>query len=252
MKFRIVPSTKDGRQQLLTTYLINDTLAIDAGAIAVGLSIEEQLKVRSIIITHTHLDHIFSLPLYLTDLFDQIREPVKIYATEEDIEALRRHIFNPEMWITIETLENDQTPLISFEPIKSGESFFLENLKVTPIPVSHTISTHGLLIEDQTTALLFTSDTGATDLIWRATRDCEKLRAVFIDLSFPNRLTELARLSCHHSPITLLEEMSKIKSGVQVFAVHLKAAYRDQVMAEVAALDHPRIVVAQVGREYIF
>ncbi len=38
MKFRIIPSTADGRVQLLTTYLINDTLAIDAGALAIGLS----------------------------------------------------------------------------------------------------------------------------------------------------------------------------------------------------------------------
>ena len=94
MKFRIIPSTADGRVQLLTTYLINDTLAIDAGAIAIGLSREEQLRIRSIIITHTHLDHIFSLPLYLTDLFEEIREPVRLYATQSDFDALRQYIFN--------------------------------------------------------------------------------------------------------------------------------------------------------------
>jgi len=185
-------------------------------------------------------------------LFNEIREPIKIYATPSDFDALRDYIFTPRVWITFETLKNERTDLFSFHPIKSGESFITEGLKITPIPVTHTVSTHGLLVEDRTTALLFTSDTGATELIWQAARECDKLRAVFIDLSFPNRLTELARVSCHHSPVTLLEETHKIKSGVKIYAVHLKAAYRDQVAAEIAVLNHPRIEVAEIGREYEF
>jgi cAMP phosphodiesterase len=237
---------------LLTTYLINETLAIDAGAIAIGLSVEEQLRLRSIIITHAHLDHILSLPLFITDLFGEIREPIKLYATPSDLDAVTHHLFNHRIWVTLDTLKNGHTELISFHPIKSGEHFITEGLKITPIPVSHTVLTHGLLVEDERTALLFTSDTGATDNIWKVAGDCEKLRAVFIDLSFPNRLTDLARVSCHHSPSTLLEEMPKIRQDVQVFAVHLKAAYRDQVTREIAALKDPRIVVPEVGKEYKF
>ena len=237
---------------MLTTYLINETLAIDAGAIAIGLSVEEQLRLRSIIITHAHLDHIFSLPLFITDLFGEIREPIKLYATPSDLDAVNHHLFNHRVWVTLDTLKNGHTELISFHPIKSGEHFITEGLKITPIPVSHTVLTHGLLVEDEKTALLFTSDTGATDNIWKIAGDCEKLRAVFIDLSFPNRLTDLARVSCHHSPSTLLEEMPKIRQDVQVFAVHLKAAYRDQVTREIAELKDPRIVVPEVGKEYKF
>jgi cAMP phosphodiesterase len=190
--------------------------------------------------------------LFITDLFDSLREPVKVYATQSDIDALGQYIFNSRVWIPVETLKNEHTELLAFHPISSGESFFAEGLKITPIPVTHTVLTHGLLVEDKNTALLFTSDTGATDRIWQAAAECEKLRAVFIDLSFPNRLTELARVSGHHSPATLLEEMSKIKPGVMIYAVHLKAAYREQVAAEISALDHPRIAVAEIGREYEF
>jgi cAMP phosphodiesterase len=252
VRFKIVPSTRDGRHQLLTTYLINDTLAIDAGAIAIGMSVEEQLRLRSIIITHAHLDHVFSLPLFITDLFGEIREPIKLFATASDLEAVNQHLFNHRVWVTLDTLKNGHTELISFHPIKSGEHFVTEGLKITPIPVSHTVLTHGLLVEDEKTALLFTSDTGTTDRIWKVAEECEKLRAVFIDLSFPNSLTDLARVSCHHSPSTLLEEMPKIRESVKVFAVHLKAAYREQVTSEIAALKDPRIVVPDVGKEYKF
>ncbi|HEX5083531.1 MAG TPA: MBL fold metallo-hydrolase [Blastocatellia bacterium] len=252
MKFRIIPSTADGRVQLLTTYLINDTLAIDAGSVAIGLNREEQLRIRSIIITHTHLDHVFSLPLYLTDLFEDIREPVRLFATEQDFETLKRYVFNHQMWIPLELMRNAESDLISFQPIRSGESFFTEGLKVTPVEVTHTIPTHGLVVEDDRSALLFTSDTGATENIWRASIERDKLRAIFIDLSFPNRLTDLARVSQHHSPATLLEEMSKMRPDTPIYAVHVKAAYRDQIVEEIEAINNPRIIVAEVGREYHF
>jgi cAMP phosphodiesterase len=252
VKFRIVPSTIDGRVQLLTTYLINDTLAIDAGAIAIGLSREEQLRIRSIIITHTHLDHVFSLPLYLTDLFEEIHESVRLYATQSDFDALQRYIFNHRVWIPLDLMKNTEVDLISFQPIRSGESFLAEGLKVTPVEVTHTILTHGLIVEDGESALLFTSDTGPTERIWQVARECDKLRAIFIDLSFPNRLTELARASQHHSPATLLEEMSKIRPDTPIYGVHVKAAYRDQIVEEIESLNNPRIIVAEIGREYYF
>lgn len=242
----------DGRVQLLTTYLINDTLAIDAGAIAIGLSWEEQLRIRSIIITHTHLDHIFSLPLYLTDMFEEIHEPVRLYATQSDFDALRQYIFNHRVWIPLDLMKNSEVDLISFQPIKSGESFFTEGLKVTPVEVAHTILTHGLVVEDDRSALLFTSDTGPTERIWQMARECDKLRAIFIDLSFPDRLTELARVSQHHSTATLLEEMSKMRPDTPIYAVHVKAAYRNQIVEEIRSLNNPRVIAAEVGREYHF
>lgn len=252
VKFRIVPSTIDGRRQLLTSYLINDSLAIDAGALAIGLTPEEQLKIRSIVITHAHLDHIFSLPLMLTDMFEELSEPVNVFATPSDFDAIQKHLLTDRVWITLEMMKNSRTDLIAYHPITSAKSFVAEGLKITPIPVSHSVLTHGLLIEDEQSALLFTSDTGATDKIWEFTKECEKLRAVFIDLSFPTHLTELARVSYHHSPTTLLEELPKIKSDVPVYAIHLKAYYRDQVVTEITALDNPRIRIAEVGREYEF
>jgi ribonuclease BN (tRNA processing enzyme) len=252
VKFKIVPSTHSGRGQLLTSYIINESVAIDAGSLAIGLTHEEQLRIRSIIITHAHLDHIISLPLLVTDLFDELREPIHLYATPSDFDAVKEHLLTQRVWITLEIMKNSHTELLAFHPMKSGESFMTEGLKITPVPVTHTILTHGLIVEDDQTALLFTADTGATERIWQVAQECRNLRAVFIDLSFPNKLTELARVSCHHSPETLLQELPKIKSDVPVFAVHVKAAYYEQVAAEIAALGNPRIQMAEIGREYEF
>ena len=259
MKLKIVPSTRDGQQQLLTTYVINSTLAIDAGAIAVGLNHDEQRALRSIIITHVHLDHVFSLPLYLTELFDEIQPPVKIHATSSDFAALREVIFNPRVWIPLDTMSNTHGKLMEHVPFKSGESFVAEGLRVTPIPVTHTVLTHGLIVEDDQAAVLFTSDTGATERIWQLSHACEKLRAIFIDLSFPARMSELARASLHHSTATIFDELPKMKPGVPVYAIHLKPAQRAEVVREIEArnqqidrADLPPIRIAEIGREYEF
>jgi len=109
-----------------------------------------------------------------------------------------------------------------------------------------------LIVEDNRSALLFTSDTGPTDRIWQKAKACDKLRAIFIDLSFPNRMTELALVSQHHSPVTLLEEMSKMAPDIPIYAVHIKDAYRDQVIEDIESLNNPRIIAAEIGREYEF
>jgi len=252
VKVRIVPSTRDGRHQLLTSYLINETLAIDAGALAIGLSREEQLRLRAIVITHTHLDHTASLPFFITDLFEELQEPIALYATPSDFDALREHLFNPRMWTSLDTLRNETTELLVHRPYRSGERFTVEGLQLLPVPVTHTVLTHGMLVEDESSAVLFTSDTGATERIWQVANECAKLRAVFIDLSFPTSLTELARVSKHHSPLTLVAELEKLRSGVKFYGVHLKAPYRDRIVAEVAALAESRIEVADIGLDYEF
>ena len=252
MKVRIVPSTYDGRQQILTSYVINDILAIDAGALAIGLTVAEQLQLRAIVITHTHLDHIFSLPLMLMNLYEDLKGPIELYATSSDFAALKQNIFNSRMWVPIEVLKNDNGPLVIHRKLRAGEPFEVDGLRLTALPVTHTVLTHGILVEDENAAVLFTSDTGATTQIWDSVNARERLKAVFIDLSFPTRLTDLARESCHHSPETLREEISKIRPDAAIFGVHLKSPYRERIVQEVGALDEPRIQVAEIGRTYEF
>ncbi|MFN0120806.1 MAG: MBL fold metallo-hydrolase [Blastocatellia bacterium] len=252
MKVRIVPSTRDGRNQLLTSYLVNDTLAVDAGALAIGLTHEEQRRIRSIILTHAHLDHVISLPLYIVDLFDELREPVNLYTTPSDFDALNTYLFNARVWVDWSILKNAHTELLAWKPYEAGEPFTAEGLKITPIPVTHTVLTHALLIEDAHSAVLFTSDTGATERVWQAVNDHPNLKAVLIDLSFPSALTPLARVSMHHSVTTLVEELDKINPAATVYGIHLKPAWRAQIIEEVAALANPRLQILEIDREYEF
>ena len=45
-------------QQFLTSFLVNDSMAIDAGSLGLLTPIEAQRQVRNVFITHSHIDHI--------------------------------------------------------------------------------------------------------------------------------------------------------------------------------------------------
>jgi glyoxylase-like metal-dependent hydrolase (beta-lactamase superfamily II) len=83
VRVQLLPSTFDAQgvanlEQRLTCFLIDDRVAVDAGSIAIASNNEQRIKVRDIIVTHPHMDHIASLPIYIDDLYPSLQEPMRI------------------------------------------------------------------------------------------------------------------------------------------------------------------------------
>tara|TARA_Y100000310_G_scaffold215713_1_gene216645 strand:+ start:381 stop:644 length:264 start_codon:yes stop_codon:yes gene_type:complete len=53
----------------LTSLLIDDVLAIDAGGLTSSLSFEAQQKIKAILLTHQHYDHIRDIPTIAVNRF---------------------------------------------------------------------------------------------------------------------------------------------------------------------------------------
>ena len=51
-------------------FLVNDELMVDAGTLASGLTLEEQQRVKHILLSHLHLDHIKDIPPLQTVLLE--------------------------------------------------------------------------------------------------------------------------------------------------------------------------------------
>jgi ribonuclease BN (tRNA processing enzyme) len=110
------------------------------------------------------------------------------------------------------------------------------------VPVQHTVPTHGYLVEDNTGAVLFTSDTGPTEKVWEVANSTRRLRAVIVEVSFPTRMQAVADISRHLTPSTLALELAKLRSDVPVYLYHFKPPYVDELRAEIAALHFPHPV----------
>src|SRR5688572_16857425 len=81
-----------------TNFLVNDTIAIDAGALACSLSFDEQCRIRHVFITHSRLDHTASLPFLIDNVFGFIDSPVHVRSIQPVIDSMRNLLFNNSAW----------------------------------------------------------------------------------------------------------------------------------------------------------
>jgi ribonuclease BN (tRNA processing enzyme) len=238
----------------MTSFLVGDDVAVDAGAITRALTIDEQRALGHVLITHTHMDHTASLPFLIENIFGATSKPVTIYCTRSVLGAVRRHLFNNDTWPDFSRSPNQLYPSVRFEVIEPERPFMISDstggdLEVTAIPVSHIVPTTGLLLRRGATSILFTSDTGPTDRIWEVANATPDLAAVITECSFPNRLQAVADVSLHLTPNTLACELAKLTAGVPVFLYHFKPPYVDELRAELAATELPHPVTELVQDE---
>ncbi len=243
---------KESQLQCLTSFLINDRVSVDGGSLGFALDPEHMSAVRNIIVTHTHSDHTASLPIFIAEAFVTLDSPVTIYGSAEVVSALREYVFNDKIWPNFEKipLMNGSASTIKFEVIEARKKITIDGLMVTPIPVNHVVPTLGLLVEDAQACVAFTSDTYLTDELWEAASRIENLKAVFVDVSFPDELAKLAADSKHLTPQLLESELIKLNREIAVFAVHIKPTNRNEVIRQLGLLNNPLISVAELGREY--
>ena len=96
MKLRVLGCSGGigGRHLKTTSMLIDDDILIDAGTGATDLSVTALSRIDHVFITHSHLDHICSLPLIIDAVSAKRNSPLRVYALAETIQALRSHVFN--------------------------------------------------------------------------------------------------------------------------------------------------------------
>ena len=71
---------------------VDQDILIDAGTGVADLSLEEMARIDHIFLTHSHLDHICSIP-FLADTVGHMRtRPVTVHGIKPTLNALRDHI----------------------------------------------------------------------------------------------------------------------------------------------------------------
>jgi ribonuclease BN (tRNA processing enzyme) len=228
----------------MTSFLIDGQVAVDAGAITRALTIEEQRKVRHVLITHTHMDHTNTLPFLIENSFGSSDQPVSIFCTKRVLAGVRRHLFNNDTWPDFTRIPNHLYPSVRFEEIEVETTFEIADLpggplEVKAIEVNHIVPTTGLLLRQGSSSVIFTSDTGPTSRIWEIANDTEDLAAIITEVSFPNRMQDVADVSLHLTPKTLGVELDKLDREIPVYLYHFKPPYIEELRYELAETELP-------------
>jgi cAMP phosphodiesterase len=94
MKLKVLGCFGGDLQGRFPGFLINETLLLDASTIGAVLSFKEQLKIKTILLTHHHIDHLIAIPFHADTVFSSIQNPVSILALQSVIENLKKHLLN--------------------------------------------------------------------------------------------------------------------------------------------------------------
>ena len=206
---------------------------------------------RSIVLTHSHMDHTTSLPFLIENVFGRAPGAIEIYASAATIYALRKNLFNNEVWPDFSRLPNHLLPSIRFNELKDEVPQVIDGVTFTPIPVHHVVPTHGFLVQQEgSSALLWSSDTGPTQRLWEIGNATEDLGLVGLEVSFDNSLQHIADISDHLTPRTVAEELAKLERSVPVRLHHLKPTCAGRIHEEIAALGHDDLGFLREGEVY--
>lgn len=230
-------------------FLVNDSLLLDAGTIASHLTLHAQAQIRHIILSHLHFDHIKGLPTFADNLSEGVNVPVIVAGIPEVTKGLHEYIFNTHVYPDFFQIPSLENPVLKSFSLRHGKTHYLSGFEVTPIAVNHTVPTTGFIVQDHTSAFLYSGDTFSTDELWQVAQRNPLLTTAFIECSYPDSMDDLARLSKHLTPTLLAREITKLnRPDVAIYAYHLKPAYKDQIMRELGELHIPDLKICEEGQ----
>jgi ribonuclease BN (tRNA processing enzyme) len=216
-----------------TSFLVDHDILIDAGTGVGDLEVVELAAIDHIFVTHSHLDHIQSIPLLADTVLGLREKPVIIHATRETTQILKDHIFNWKVWPDFTVIPSGNNPLLVYQEIEVGVTVDLGGRRFTPLPANHVVPAVGFRIDSGDNSLVFTGDTTTCDELWEEVNKIHNLRHLIIETAFSNADLELARLSKHLCPSLLLAELNKMQAKAQIYITHLKPGEGARIMREI-------------------
>jgi 3',5'-cyclic-nucleotide phosphodiesterase len=241
-----------------SAFVVDDRIAIDAGALTSGMDLKAQCALEAVLVSHAHLDHVRDLATIADNRLQNDAEPLVVAGTKQTLAILRKHFFNDLLWPDFSKLPGTRRPAIRYLELKPEKKVTIAGYLVNAIPVSHTIDTCGFTVRGKDGVLAYSGDTGPTDRLWEVLRETAEeggLRALLMEVSFPNSEARLARVSGHHTPDTLAKDMKKLgpllAKELPALLYHIKPSFQGTVEREVAKLKGLNLTVCALGDQYI-
>jgi ribonuclease BN (tRNA processing enzyme) len=221
-----------------TCLVIDGVLALDAGSLTAGLSLEEQKKLIAVLLSHQHYDHIRDVVALGTNLFHS-RISQDIYSTVQVMKMLREHLFTSGMYRNLEEVP-EENPVFRLNVIEPFSTFQAAGYKITALPVKHSVFTTGFyVVPPEGKSVFYTADTGP------GLAECwEKIspQLLIIEVTETNKSEQFFRKAGHLTPSLLKEELvtfRKMKGYLpEVVAVHMSPEMEDGIKRELAAVSH--------------
>lgn len=232
--------------------MIDGRVALDAGALTSGLTLEEQGKLEAVLVSHAHLDHVRDLATVADNRIQMNSPTLDVYGPPATLRALAKHFFNNRIWPDFTKLPTLERPTIRLCPLRVGTPTAVAGYEVTAVPVHHTVDCSGFVVSNGDQAIAYSGDTGPTERFWKLLGRTRNLKMALVEVSFPDELADLATVTGHFTPKTLADDLRKLKrpGELDVLLYHMKPVFQRAIERECARLPGLSLEVARLGDRY--
>ena len=231
-----------------TALLIDGVLAIDAGSLCSNLSLPAQRKLKAILLTHCHYDHVRDIPLLAMNVSGQ--GSIEIHSIPSTFEVLSSHLLDSKMYPDFLKWP-EELPALKFITIEPYDLTNISGYSVMAVPVPHGVPTVGFQVSSPGGKKLFY--TGDATVGLSACWEYVSPDLLITELSLPQRMEDWARKVGHLAPNLLKEELlqfRKIKGYLPpTILIHLSPSMEDEIEREIAEVARELGASITLGRE---
>ena len=217
-----------------SSMLIDDDVLLDAGTGIGDLSLGDLHYIRHVFLTQAHLDHISVLPMLVDCLFDEdFDTPLTVYAREETLQAVQAHLFNDVIWPDFGRLPSAENPMLRYSVCSPGDTVSIGHRDFYAIDVLHSVPSLGFTVTNSGGVFAVSGDTKTNQTLWPVLNNCDDLKVLVIEVSFPNEMASLAEQAGHYCPETLAADLKRLRHEPEIWLTGMKPGQEKLILKQV-------------------
>ncbi len=220
----------------LTSLLIDRTLVVDAGGLTSALSLPEQKKIETVLLTHHHFDHTRDLVTLAANAGYYWRKQLVVYAPRYTLDIVTGGLLSSKLYTNFLEYPSEEKPTVILEAIEPYSRKNIDGYDVLAVPVKHSAPTVGYQITSSDgRSLFYTGDTtvGISEC-WQHISP----ELLIAEVAGPNKYADWLEQAGHLCAEFLRQELIQFRllKGYlpRVIIIHIGNPYEQEIKEEVA------------------